>query len=226
MSDKPLFDIVFTGDIAEGFALDDVQRKAAQLFKMDDKKVASLFQGKRLALKKNLDENAANKYRKVLSQIGMIVLVQSQSPSVPSPPTKEKVDDNQEVAKLTEKPITTLPNWDIDDVGVLLTEAQPEPEAEVIAPDYTLAPQPCDILKPEERPKVVPPPSLPALSSMTLGKVGEELLEISDKATTKEVDIDLSHLSTKATGELLLDDSEQKVVVKKEIDTSAIQFME
>jgi hypothetical protein len=224
MSDKQLFDIIFTGDIADNFDLLEVKRKAAQLFKMDDQKVSSLFQGKRLALKKNLDEAAANKYRKVLSQIGMIVVVQSQdeiAPVLESPPLQTEND-----SEVVQESSTETLNWEIEEVGVLLVDAKPLLSPTVSAPTYTLASQPCHILTPEERPEQPSPPNLRVLDTLTLGDVGAALLEIEEKTTTKELDVDLSHLSTKPVGELLLDSDEKKVLPIKEIDTSAIQFVE
>jgi hypothetical protein len=228
MPDKQLFDIIFTGDIADGFDLVEVKRKAAQLFKMEDQKISSLFQGKRLALKKNLDEAAANKYRKVLSQIGMIVVVQSQGDIAPvSESPQQQSESKPQVTHESSVPSATASlNWEIEQVGVLLVAATPSPSPAVTAPTYTLAPQPCHLLTPEERPEPSLPPNLQALSTITLGNVGAELLEIEEKTTTKELDVDCSHLSTKPVGELLLDGDEKKVLLVKEIDTSAIQFVE
>lgn len=175
MTEKQRFDIVFTGNIAEGFTLADVKRKAAQVFKMDDGKVDTLFQSKARTLKKNLDESAANKYQKILSQIGMVVLVQPQ----------EFIDAK---AELNHSPpsvgTNALPDWTLDEVGALLTGPTPETVSHVEAPSYTIATQPCNILTPDERPKIVPSLEISSLEAITINDVGEPLLEMSEKTTS------------------------------------------
>ena len=52
-----LFDIVFTGQLAEGFELAAVKQKVSQLFKLDADKTNRLFLGKPVTLKKNLEHN-------------------------------------------------------------------------------------------------------------------------------------------------------------------------
>lgn len=76
MSDNK-FDIIFTGDIVDGADISTVKIKAAQLFRLDEAKLAILFRGKRTALKKNVDNDTAQKYQKILKNIGMITVLQS-----------------------------------------------------------------------------------------------------------------------------------------------------
>ena len=81
------FDIVFTGDIADGADITKVKVKAAQLFRLDNDKLAVLFSGKRTMLKKSIDNKAAQKYQKILNGIGMITVLQTHAttPAKPSP---------------------------------------------------------------------------------------------------------------------------------------------
>jgi hypothetical protein len=81
------FDIVFTGDIAGGADITKVKAKAAQLFRLDDDKLTVLFSGKRTMLKKSIDNEAAQKYQKILNGIGMITVLQAHAttPAKPSP---------------------------------------------------------------------------------------------------------------------------------------------
>jgi hypothetical protein len=71
------FDILFTGDIADGVDITTVKLKAAQLFRLDDAKLVVLFSGKRTILKKNINNDAAQKYQKILKSIGMITVLKS-----------------------------------------------------------------------------------------------------------------------------------------------------
>jgi|GEM_PF-4661434 len=79
MSQSMLFNIVFTGNIIDDFTLVNVKEKVGQLFKLGQSEVDNLFQGKPVTLKKNVDEAAAKKYKKILNQIGMVVQVNALS---------------------------------------------------------------------------------------------------------------------------------------------------
>lgn len=70
-----MFDIVFRGDIAPGHQLPQVKQRMAALFKRSAEQIEPLFAGTPVPLKKNVDADAAEKYKKVLLQAGAIVEV-------------------------------------------------------------------------------------------------------------------------------------------------------
>jgi PPE-repeat protein len=67
--------IVFKGDIVEGFEAAAVQAQLARLLKIDAKKIAALFSGKQIVLKKTADKTAAVKYGKALKKVGADVKI-------------------------------------------------------------------------------------------------------------------------------------------------------
>ncbi len=71
MSDE-LFEVAFSGQIAEGADPDQVKAKIASMFKADEAKLAHLFSGKRVIIKKNIDQATANKYKTALSNAGAV----------------------------------------------------------------------------------------------------------------------------------------------------------
>ena len=69
MSDQ-LFEVAFSGQISDGANADEVRVKVAKLFNADEAKLTQLFSGKRIVIKKNIDQATANKYRTALARAG------------------------------------------------------------------------------------------------------------------------------------------------------------
>ena len=61
MSDE-LFEVAFSGQINDGADLDEVKARVAKMFNADEAKLAQLFSGKRIIIKKNIDLQTAAKY--------------------------------------------------------------------------------------------------------------------------------------------------------------------
>ncbi len=83
MSDE-LFEVAFSGEIAEGAELEQVKAKVGAMFKADATKLAHLFSGKRVVIKKNIDQATANKYKTALNNAGAICEVRSLSQPAPA----------------------------------------------------------------------------------------------------------------------------------------------
>src|SRR4051812_29048420 len=62
--------LVFFGEVLEGFRLDEVKRRVAQLLKLDEARVAQMFSGRRTVLKRAVAEAEAQRYASVLAQAG------------------------------------------------------------------------------------------------------------------------------------------------------------
>jgi hypothetical protein len=69
MSDQ-LFEVAFSGQISEGASADEVKARLAKMFNADEAKLAQLFSGKRVIIKKNIDQATAEKYRTALNRAG------------------------------------------------------------------------------------------------------------------------------------------------------------
>ena len=72
MSDEK-YDVVFRGQLAKGFSIDDAKKNIGALFKLPALKVEALFSGKRVVIKKNIDCEAASKYRVAIKKAGGLV---------------------------------------------------------------------------------------------------------------------------------------------------------
>ena len=87
MSDE-LFEVAFSGQINEGADLEQVKAKVGAMFKADATKLAHLFSGKRMVIKKNIDQATANKYKSALNNAGAVCEVKSLS-EAPAPQSVE-----------------------------------------------------------------------------------------------------------------------------------------
>jgi len=74
-----LFEVAFSGQIRDGADLDVVKAKIAKMFKADDAKIAQMFSGKRVVIKKNLEREAAAKYANAFKNAGARCEVRSMS---------------------------------------------------------------------------------------------------------------------------------------------------
>lgn len=73
-----LVQIVFFGEVLEGFPLDDVKRRVGQLLKLDDAKLAHLFSGARTVLKRSVAQADAQRYAEVLAKAGARIRIEPQ----------------------------------------------------------------------------------------------------------------------------------------------------
>ena len=69
MSDQ-LFEVAFSGQISDGAEPGEVKAKVAKMFNADDAKLAQLFSGRRVVIKKNIDRATAAKYQSALNRAG------------------------------------------------------------------------------------------------------------------------------------------------------------
>ena len=71
MSDK-LFEIAFSGQIVDGADLQLVKQKIALVFKADEERLAQMFSGRRVLIKRQADEITMIKYRGAFQKAGAI----------------------------------------------------------------------------------------------------------------------------------------------------------
>ena len=69
MSDE-LFEVAFSGQICDGAEPGEVKAKVSKMFNADDAKLAQLFSGRRVVIKKNIDRATADKYQTALNKAG------------------------------------------------------------------------------------------------------------------------------------------------------------
>ena len=69
MSDE-LFEVAFSGQISDSAEPGEVKAKVGKMFNADDAKLAQLFSGRRVVIKKNIDRATATKYQTALNRAG------------------------------------------------------------------------------------------------------------------------------------------------------------
>ena len=67
---EQLFEVAFSGQVSEGANQDEVKVKIGKMFNADEGKIAQLFSGKRVVIKKNIDKATAAKYKIALNRAG------------------------------------------------------------------------------------------------------------------------------------------------------------
>lgn len=204
------YHIVFHGDIQMGQSLAQVKHNLAQLFKLDAAKVESLFTGKPIVLKKNLDEAGATKFKAALTRAGVVVSIRAEQPT------------NSTGAAATTAPIKSTPYaWTLAPAGMNLlrinerkkitplmvstaqfslrapegnliddSEKPAAPQRVIKELNVDLAPAGEQLLKDEERPSQPPPVAAPEWGVAPVG------VELAPAKITEPVALpDISHLS-------------------------------
>ena len=69
MSDQ-LFEVAFSGKVSDGANPDEVRARVGKMFNADEAKLDQLFSGKRIVIKKNIDQATASKYQTALTRAG------------------------------------------------------------------------------------------------------------------------------------------------------------
>lgn len=90
MSDE-LFEIAISGEILDGENPEDVKARIGKMFNADEAKIAQLFSGNRVVIKKNVDQQTAEKYKNALNKAGAVCEIKSLSPVVETPAVETPV---------------------------------------------------------------------------------------------------------------------------------------
>ena len=71
------YDVVFYGEIIEGFELDQVKRNFGKLFKLADDRVEKIFQAGRVSLKSGVSQETAEQFQAALKRAGATVVLEA-----------------------------------------------------------------------------------------------------------------------------------------------------
>ncbi|MEY4588619.1 MAG: hypothetical protein RL497_695 [Pseudomonadota bacterium] len=225
-----LFDLVLTGQLAQGVERSDVVVHLSQLFKMSPEKVAHLLESAPVVLKRGLAWDAAKRYRVAIKQAGALsdirpsesvnaALVENVLPAVtpPNPPVEpEKIKNEWLLAELgadvlTEQeraPVASRLDEFTDfslrpNLGNLLDTTEYKPEVLALAnlgEAFDLLPAGSAVLAEHER--ALPVAALIATPDFDVAVLGERLS--SPRETFAQVP-DVSHLelTPEKTGDTL-----------------------
>ncbi|WP_236207063.1 hypothetical protein [Pseudomonas tohonis] len=174
------YEIAFSGQLVPGARLELVQANMAKLFQADAQRIAMLFSGRRIVIKNNLDEAAAEKYRATLERAGAVVDVVSMDVEIEEvelapPPAQEPVASpvaqpaggSAPVGRLKVAPRdeymaafseVDAPDFGIAPVGADLQDAKAEAQApKVDLSQFSLAPVGSDMGQAKAAPAAPPP---------------------------------------------------------------------
>jgi len=228
------FQVIINGQLAEGADLNQTKQNIAQLFKAKLEAVEPMFSGKRISIKKNLDQDTAKKYQQAIIKAGLKagvapmpgVVTAEQSPSK-TPPATETVATGIAAATIAEagstmddRPPPPAANidtsaYDMDEVGITLDETPlaDEPEIDISAFSMDEAGIIIDETPPAEAPEI-------DVSAISMHEVGVDMMEYE---APPEADYDLSGFSMAEAGETL---AEHELVPTPDIDTSKLTINE
>lgn len=195
-----LYEIVFSGQLVPGAQAERVQANLAKLFQADATRIALLFSGRRLVLKNNLDQAAAEKYRSTLERAGARVDVVAMPERVEVQPEQLEVEvEEVELAPPPDEPAwTRRPPSSLSAPAAGFKAGLPsrlEPRdvymaafVDVEAPDFTLS----DLGKDVQDAKAAPVAPRLDLSGLSLAPVGSDIGET--KSDEHVLLPDISHL--------------------------------
>ncbi len=108
------YNLIFKGTIADGYRVEQVKKNLADLFKVDQQKVESLFTNDSVVLKKDLNHESALKYRKALLKAGAVCNIKPSGGSADSLPLEKAAPPAPAVQALKQSAPPPLPNQTLD----------------------------------------------------------------------------------------------------------------
>src|SRR5690606_19262941 len=96
------YEIAFSGELAPGATLEQVEINLTRLFQADAQRIALLFSGRRVVIKQGLDFASVEKYREAMARAGAIAEVRAMPVEVeeieltapPAQPAVQQKPDN------------------------------------------------------------------------------------------------------------------------------------
>lgn len=239
MADE-LYNVVFKGELVRSFDLTVVKKNIGQLFKMDGQKLETLFSGKTIILKRNLNFDTATKYRVAIKKAGARVdLMPSESEAITLPSGGEVSGAKAVVKPQSDYPLQSEPKPGLDKAvfGERATDVMtsgvssevPMQEAannegQVDEGVFSLAPAGADVLSEAER-RLQPNVDIDT-SALSVKEAGGDLLELAEKRQFESVEVDFGGVDLAPPGESLLNDDEKKKEEVVAVDTGDLSVAE
>lgn len=165
------YEIAFSAQLVPGAQLELVKANLAKLFQADAQRLALLFSGRRIVIKSNLDEAAAEKYRSTLERAGALVevcAIPEDIEEIELAPPPEPV-----AAAAPTQPVAASESVAKGRLKVAPRDEYMAAFVGVDAPDFGMAPLGDDLQ--DDKPDVAPPPL--DLSQFSLAPVGSDMGE-------------------------------------------------
>jgi hypothetical protein len=182
------FEIVFSGQLVAGAAIEPVQANLARLFQADAQRIALLFSGRRMVIKNNLDAASAEKYRMTLERAGAraeVVAMAAEEIELSAPPAPAV---RTAPAALAGSPMGTASQAAPGRLQVLPRDEYMAAFVDVDAPDFGIAELGVDLQ--DARPAAVAPAV--DLTQFSLAPAGSDMGQIKQQSAAAAPDT--SHL--------------------------------
>lgn len=199
------FQVVFRGRRVEGSDPVEVKEKLASLFKTTVEQINPMFMGKRVVIKKGIDEATAQKYQAAMHQAGAVAEVEPME--IEPAPAEAETRDIQPPAHGEFDAVS------LADFGDTLVEEKPVEAPDIDTSSISMAGVGETIVEAE----AVEAPNIDT-DDLSMAGVGETIVETEPAETP---DIDTSGMSMGEFGDTLV---EAKDVEAPDIDTSALHM--
>lgn len=221
------FQVIINGQLAAGADLAQTKENIAKLFKTSPQAIEPMFAGKKLSVKKNLDQATAKKYQQAIIRAGLkagvVPMAAAAKPATTARPTENSDTSAATIAAvgsiMDDRPQPPPANIDtsaygMDEVGITLDSTPAADAPEIDISDYDM--DEVGIIIDE-----TPPPSPPEIdvSAITMKEAGEDLMEYD---AIPEATFDLSEISMAEAGETLI---EHAPIPPADIDTSNLDIV-
>lgn len=221
------YDIFFRGEALEGASLISVKAHIGKLFKADEAKLAHLFSGKVIALKKQLSKEDALKYQQLFKKAGAKIYIKAsqvetpkqaqQTPTAPASTTKAEpkaapADSN--TTQTATSAMSILPaGSDVlnDDEKTSIDAVDVDTSGISLGDDNT----PLEAPKPETT-------NAPDVSHLSAADVGSDMQD--SYTETPELEVSLDHLNLAETGSDMQDNYQE--IAELNIDLSHLDVAE
>lgn len=191
MTDDARYHIVFEGQLVGGAAREAVEANLGKLFRMPPEKVAGLFSGKRVILKRDADQATAMKFRAALKQAGALcqLVPVGEEAAVPSASATEPPRPSTPAPAASLASTPTAPGNDSHDDGDREMVGTIRTGGAGFSGPFDVAPVGTDMA--QERGEAAAP--APDISHLSMAPAGADLEELKPKQAP--VNPDISHLS-------------------------------
>lgn len=161
------YEIAFSGELAPGATLEQVQINLTRLFQADAQRIALLFSGRRIVIKQALDYDSVEKYRQAMARAGAVAEVR------PMPVEVEEIELAPPPAEAPATAPARQPGATPAPLEVAPRDEYMAAFVDVEAPDFGLAPTGADLQ--DSRPTTQAPAL--DLSQFSLAPVGSDMSE-------------------------------------------------
>ncbi len=225
---KGSYQVIFSGEIIEHADIDMVKSNVARVFSLPADRIEKLFSGKRLVLKKDIDQATAERYKTTLQRAGALCEIEAPSAVIteeikPNPTPITQVDDvsmsvaepGSQIGEHQEIPEANIDTSSLDmaEVGITLAESDHVPDVHIDTGNIDMAEVGITLSEAKE--------PVEADIDVTHIDMAETGVTLKEPEEFLEAEFDLADLSMDEVGATL---TESEPVPDANIDTSGLSL--